>query len=156
MMNEPDCQISVAVAEDLGEILALQKLAYRSEAAIYGPDIPPLRQTIDEIRAEAHDGRILKLVVDGRIVGFVRGREREGSCLVGKLIVNPDSQRRGHGSALLRAIEAVFPNAPGSNSLPATAAPPNLRLYEKTGYKVFRRERITANLTFVFLEKQKR
>ncbi|MEN6627058.1 MAG: GNAT family N-acetyltransferase [Candidatus Sumerlaeia bacterium] len=155
-MNQPDCQIIDAIAEDLDAILALQKLAYLSEAAIYGPDIPPLRQTLDEIRDEARDGRILKLVVGGRIVGSVRGRERGGSCLVGKLIVHPDFQRRGHGAALLRAIEAAFPQCARFELFTGDRSASNLRLYENAGYKVFQRKKIADHLTFIYLEKHTR
>ena len=47
-MNKP--VIVKACLEDLQEILQLQYLAYQSEAALFGSnDIPPLKQTIDEV-----------------------------------------------------------------------------------------------------------
>ncbi len=43
--------IKIANISDLEEILKLQKLAYKSEAEIYNDySIPPLLQTIDEIK----------------------------------------------------------------------------------------------------------
>ena len=42
--------IEQASAEDAAEILALQKLAYRSEAELYDDyTIPPLTQTLEEM-----------------------------------------------------------------------------------------------------------
>ena len=39
--------------EDLQEILQLQYLSYQSEAALFGSrDIPPLKQTLDEVIAD--------------------------------------------------------------------------------------------------------
>ena len=39
--------------EDLQDILRLQYLAYQSEAALFGSkDIPPLKQTLEEVIAE--------------------------------------------------------------------------------------------------------
>mgnify|MGYP002520345010 FL=1 len=42
--------IKKAEKKDLKEILALQYLAYQSEAKLFGSmDIPPLKQTIEEV-----------------------------------------------------------------------------------------------------------
>lgn len=70
-MNKP--VIVKACLEDLQEILQLQYLAYQSEAALFGSnDIPPLKQTIDEVIEEYHKGVILKLVADNKIIGSIR------------------------------------------------------------------------------------
>lgn len=55
--------IKRAQKEDLEEILKLQYLAYQSEARLFGnKDIPPLKQTIEEIYDEFQKGAILKAV----------------------------------------------------------------------------------------------
>ncbi|MCI9566309.1 MAG: GNAT family N-acetyltransferase, partial [Eubacterium sp.] len=57
--------IKKAQKEDLEKILELQYLAYRSEAKLFGNmDIPPLKQTIEEVYDEFHKGTILKAVDD--------------------------------------------------------------------------------------------
>jgi hypothetical protein len=67
-----------AGVKDAAEILALQKLAYQSEAAIYDDyTIPPLRQTVEEMSADLQNQVVLKTVVEGRIVGSVRAYERD-------------------------------------------------------------------------------
>jgi len=66
--------ITKAELEDLKEILDLQYLAYQSEAELFGnKDIPPLKQTLDEVIEEFNSGTILKMTGDdGVIIGSVR------------------------------------------------------------------------------------
>ena len=53
--------ITKADFKDLNEILQLQYLAYQSEAELFGSkDIPPLKQTLDEVIEEYRKGIILK------------------------------------------------------------------------------------------------
>ena len=48
---------------DLSEILALQHLAYRSEAELLGNfDIPPLKQTLSDLQAEYDKKIFLKAI----------------------------------------------------------------------------------------------
>ena len=55
--------IQKAQKEDLREILELQYLAYQSEAKLFGDmDIPPLKQTIEEVYEEFAQGTFLKIV----------------------------------------------------------------------------------------------
>ena len=77
MHIEDELKISKADIEDLQEILNLQYLAYQSEAALFGSrDIPPLKQTLDEVIEEYHKGIILKLVdTDNLIIGSIRAWE---------------------------------------------------------------------------------
>ena len=73
------CNITKADLEDLKEILDLQYLAYQSEAELFGSkDIPPLKQTLDEVVDEYNSGIILKMTdPEGAIIGSVRARERD-------------------------------------------------------------------------------
>lgn len=68
-----DIIIERASIEEAEDILALQKLAYMSEAEILDDfTIPPLHQTLDKIRSE-FDGQVfLKVERENRIVGSVR------------------------------------------------------------------------------------
>ncbi|WP_242941836.1 MULTISPECIES: hypothetical protein [Pseudobutyrivibrio] len=72
-------KISRAELQDLDEILKLQYLAYQSEAALFGTDdIPPLKQTIEEVEDEYSNGIILKMHTDDNvIVGSVRAKKRK-------------------------------------------------------------------------------
>src|SRR5688572_4756877 len=99
-------EMTQAQIEDADAILVLQKLAYQSEAILYNDDtLPPLRQTLDEIRTEWASQTFLKAVDEGRIVGSVRASMNGDSCAIGRLMVHPDFQGRGIGKALMREIE---------------------------------------------------
>jgi hypothetical protein len=76
--------ITPATLADAAEILALQKLAYQTEAAIYQDyTIPPLTQTLAEITAEFQNRYCLKALAQGRIQGSVRAYLEKGTCCIG-------------------------------------------------------------------------
>lgn len=101
--------IKRAKSKDAKEILDLQKLAYESEAEIYNDyTIPPLTQTLKDIRTDFESQVFLKASVDRRIIGSVRARTRQETCLIGRLIVHPDFQNHGIGTKLMTEIERYF------------------------------------------------
>ena len=104
-------EILAADKSDLKTILELQYLAYQSEADLFGTrDIPPLKQTLEEVTEEYSKGLILKLVDDQQaIIGSVRAYENDGTVYIGKLMVHPSERGKGYGSQLLRTIEEHFP-----------------------------------------------
>lgn len=143
-----------AVQDDLQEVLALQYLAYQSEAALFGnKDIPPLKETIEELTEEFNKGTILKLVEDGKIIGSVRAYAKNGTAYIGKLMVHPDHRCKGYGTLLLNEIEKCFPDC-RFELFTSTRSEDNIRLYQKLGYIIFDRKEITDELVFVYLEKQ--
>ena len=143
-----------AVQDDLQEILALQYLAYQSEAALFGnKDIPPLKETIEELTEEFNKGTILKLVEDGKIIGSVRAYAKNGTAYIGKLMVHPDHRCKGYGTLLLTEIEKCFPDC-RFELFTSTRSEDNIRLYQKLGYLIYDRKEITDELVFVYLEKQ--
>ena len=146
--------ISKANMDDLQEILNLQYLAYQSEAALFGnKDIPPLKQTLDEVIEEYHKGIILKMVdTDNLIIGSIRAWEMKGIVYVGKLMVHPDYRHRGYGTKLLRRIEEYYPQK-RYELFTSTRSIDNIRLYQKMGYQEFDRRRVDDQLEFVYMEK---
>ena len=142
--------------KDLDEILRLQYLAYQSEAALFGTDdIPPLKQTLDEVIAEYEKGIILKLVTDDNvIIGSVRAREENKSVYIGKLMVHPDHRHKGYGTRLLTEIENYF-TCERYELFTSTRSVDNIRLYEKNGYKEYKREALNNELIFVYMQKQR-
>jgi ribosomal protein S18 acetylase RimI-like enzyme len=125
-----------ATPADLDEILALQKLAFHGEAEFYGDfDIPPMTDTIDDIREEFRTRTFLKAVVGDRIVGSVRAHEEDGTCLIGRLIVHPDFRRRGIATGLMREIESCFPGAACFELFTGHLSEGSIRLYEGLGYR---------------------
>ncbi len=143
-----------ASQDDLQEILELQHLAYQSEAALFGnKDIPPLKETIEELTEEFNKGTILKLIEDDKIIGSVRAYAKNGTAYIGKLMVHPDHRCKGYGSMLLNEIEKCFPDC-RYELFTSTRSEDNIRLYQKLGYMIFDRKEITDELVFVYLEKQ--
>lgn len=139
--------------EDLQEILQLQYLSYQSEAALFGSrDIPPLKQTLDEVIAEYNNGIVLKMTDNDVIVGSIRAKERNGTVYIGKLMVHPDYRRNGYGTKFLTEIEKYFPDK-RYELFTSTRSTDNIRLYQNLGYKMFDRKVITDELQFVYMEK---
>jgi ribosomal protein S18 acetylase RimI-like enzyme len=150
-------ELIIARAElgDATEILTLQRLAYQSEAEIYGDDrIPPLTQTLPALEEELREQVVLKALLDDRIVGSVRARVAEGTCYVGRLIVHPEVQNRGIGTRLLAEIERCFAGPTRFELFTGHRSVRNLYLYRKLGYSEFRLQRLSPKLTLVYLEKR--
>jgi GNAT superfamily N-acetyltransferase len=146
--------IEPADVRDARAILDLQKLAYQSEAALYNDyKIPPLTQTLGGITADFGDQFFLKASAEGDIIGSVRGHLQQGTCFVGRLIVHPAHQGRGIGAALMDEIEKRFPDAERFELFTGHKSADNLRLYERLGYRPFRREKVSEALELVYLEK---
>ena len=147
--------IKLSNVSDAEEILSLQKLAYRSEAEIYNDfKIPPLLQTLEEIKKDFENKFFLKAIGEGKIIGSVRAFEKEGTCFVGRLIVHPDFQNRGIGTKLINEIEKIFYTSERVELFTGDKSERNLYLYQKLGYKIFKTARMTDRTTIVFLEKQ--
>lgn len=147
--------IEQATEDDAEKILALQKLAYQSEAAIYDDySIPPLLQTLEELQGEFTGKRFLKAVTNGEIVGSVRGYENHGTCFIGRLIVHPRHQNRGIGTLLMQAMEQAYEGTPRFEVFTGHRSDRNIRLYEKLGYRIFGTETVTHRLKLVYMEKR--
>jgi ribosomal protein S18 acetylase RimI-like enzyme len=143
-----------ATVKDAAEILTLQKLAYRDEAAIYNDySIPPLIQTLEELETDFDRQLFLKATDAGRILASVRAHIEHGTCFIGRLIVHPDVQNQGIGSRLMREIEERFPQASRFELFTGDRSARNLHLYRKLGYRPCRTQQLTDRLTLVFLEK---
>jgi phosphoribosylanthranilate isomerase len=145
-----------ASIEDLLEILALQKLAYRSEAdqnKVF--TIPPMTQAAGEIAEEFGQRLFLKAILEGCIVGSVRAHlDGMRTCHIGRLIVKPEFQNRGIGTQLMKAIETQFAGAQRYELFTSERSARNIYLYQKLGYRIFRREQLNDRLNLVYLEKR--
>lgn len=124
--------------EHAGEVLTLQRAAYVPEARRYrDPELPPLTQTLDEVRAEISRPDVIGLGVwdAGRLVASVRIRIDGAVSHLGRLIVAPDRQGEGIGSDLLAACERVLPPQVAEIRLfTGSRSESTIRLYEQFGY----------------------
>jgi ech hydrogenase subunit C len=166
---------------DAPEILALQKIAYQSEAELYGDNsLPALQQTLEDLENDfermpqreatvlgargAEDSRatdsdriiFLKAVVNGKIIGSIRGYAMDGTAYLSRLNVHPYFRRRGIGRRLLDEIEHVFPQVNRFETKTGHQSKRNLYQLAKRGYKTFKTEPFTPTITWVYLQKDQR
>ncbi|SPE56500.1 NADH ubiquinone oxidoreductase 20 kDa subunit [Verrucomicrobia bacterium] len=162
---------------DAPELLALQRIAYQSEAELYGDDsLPALQQTLEELEedferrpqrevallgvrgTEAEDPAdrvvFLKAVVNGKIIGSVRGYAVDGTAYLSRMMVHPYFRRRGIGRRLLDEVEAAFPHVGRFEAKTGHQSKRNLFQLTQRGYQVFKQEPFTPAITWVYLQKQ--
>jgi ech hydrogenase subunit C len=146
-----------AEASDAPEILALQKVAYQSEAELYSDDsLPALQQTLEELQADFGRMLFLKAVVNGKIIGSVRGYALDENAYLSRVIVHPYFRRRGIGRRLLDEIEQAFPEARRFEAFTGHKSKRNLYQLHKRGYQSFKSEPFTPAITWVYLQKERR
>lgn len=66
-----------------------------------------------QLLAELHQDTVLKALEDQAIIGSVRATVSDNICQIGRLMVHPSHQGCGLGTALMQAIEALFPSVSG-------------------------------------------
>ncbi len=148
--------ISQADESDLPEILGVQKTAYQSEAEIYNdPTLPPLQQTLEQLREAFKTQIIFKAVINGKIVGSIRGYVAEGTGHISRLSVHPYFQSKGIGKKLVAALETRLAEAKRFEVFTWHKSKRNLALYGKLGYKEFKTDQLNSAVNRVYLEKVK-
>jgi ribosomal protein S18 acetylase RimI-like enzyme len=146
--------ILLATVANAAEILALQKLAYQSEAERYGDQsIPPLTQTLSEMEDDLRTQVVLKAGIDGEIVASARAYEKDGTAYIGRVIVHPRMQGRGLGKRIMAAIESRFPHARRFELFTGHLSTRNLGFYRSLGYTDFKTVALTPAIQFVYLQK---
>ncbi len=137
-MGDADLPIIPLGVDDAGELLTLQRAAYVTEAQLNDdPHLPPLVETLDEVRAELADPAIVVAGIRdrGRLIAAFRVR-RTGpdSAEVGRLAVAPDRQGEGLGSRILLAAEAEIPGIMRLTLFTGEHSERNLHIYRRHGY----------------------
>lgn len=139
---------------DLEEILSLQKLAYQSEAKLFNDyTIPPLTQTIEEIRNDYKKQLFLKALLEEKIVGSVRAYKKEGVCYIGRLFVHPKHQNRGIGKKLMVHIEDCFSEVDKYSLFTGKKSKKNIYFYESLGYNQVKEEQLNNKVRLIYFEK---
>lgn len=149
-----DVMIVKATRDDAREILALQKLAFRSEAELYDDwSISPLTQTLEDIQAQFNDHVFFKAIIGSQIVGSVRARLEEDTCHVGRLMVHPEWQRGGIGTRLMREVESRFSQARQFEVFTGSKSEGNIRFYTRLGYEPCVSLAVSPRMTLLYLRK---
>jgi len=148
--------IQRATAADLPELLAIQKIAYQSEAEIYGDTtLPALRQTLAELTTDFGRMVFLKGIVSGKTVASVRGYDDgQGTVHILRLCLLPYFRGKRLGRRLMAAIEAEFPGAKRFELFTGHRSAANIHIYTQMGYKQFKTEPFNGNIEWVYMEKK--
>jgi ech hydrogenase subunit C len=142
---------------DVPEILALQKVSYQSEAEIYGDDsLPALQQNLDDLAGDFDKKVFFKAVVNGKIIGAVRGYAEGETAHILRLIVHPYFRGRGVGSKLVGEIEHSFgPSVKRFEAFTGHNSKRNIYVYGKLGYKTFKTEPFSNTIQWVYMQKDR-
>jgi len=146
-----------AEKSDAPEIMALQKNAGQCEAEIYNNEnLPALQQTLGELQNDFDGAVFIKAVVNGKIIGSVRGQASNGSALVSGISVHPYFKRRDIGRRLVDEIEKAFPDAKRFEAFTGRPNTHGLQLLGQAGYQEFKTEPFTPAITWVYLQKERK
>lgn len=155
-MSEPEIRIEPVGDESAGELLTLRRAAFVTEAQTYDdPHIPPLTQTLGELRADlAAEGVVtLGAWLGHRLVGSVRVEIEDGKATLGRLAVAPDLQGKGIGTQMMFA---VLPHLPDEVSeiwvFTGKDSKQNLSMYASQGYE-HQYDQATGDLTYAYLRR---
>jgi tRNA (guanine37-N1)-methyltransferase len=141
-----ELDVRLATPADAAELLVLQRACWAPEGLASGDwVVPPLAETLDEVRAAVGAWRTYAVRTAsrggglGRLVASVRGRVRPGDPAVwetARLMVAPDLQGRGLGRELLALSEAAAPPSVTTYWLTTgVVAAQNQRFYRRAGYR---------------------
>ena len=130
-------EILPAKLDDAAKIHEIQMRAFSEEGRLSGTEqIPPLMETAEAIKELIRTQTVLIAKEGDTIIGSARGIRNGESCTIRGVLVEPAHQGRGLGSALLRAIEAQFPDVARFELTTNTLVPGNVGFYERRGYRV--------------------
>lgn len=147
--------ISLACADEAGQLLTLQRAAFTSQARIYrDPEMAALTQTLAELVAEMATATTLKATLGHRLVGSVRVHLDGSVVRIFRLVVAPDMQGLGIGSHLLDAAEQHHcPPACSAELFTGHLSAANLAMYARRGYHEQRRQPLREGVVRVHMAK---
>ena len=129
--------LRAAVPADAGEVLTLQRACWVTEAQANGDaGIPPLVETLADVRQGLTEHTTWVLRAGHRLVGAVRARLEQDTWQIGRLMVAPDLQGRGLGGRLLAHAEAQAPGGTRRYAIfTGVGSRANLAWYRRAGYR---------------------
>lgn len=143
--------------KEAAAVLELQKAAYITEAKLYNQyDMPPLTQTLTNIRKEFSNHIFLGSYIDEVLAGTVRARMLDNeTCYVRRLAVYEKHRSVGIGRALMNAIENEFPKAKYYKLETGYKSDNNIIFYHSLGYREYSRERVSDKVILIYMKKEK-
>ncbi|HEY9173530.1 MAG TPA: GNAT family N-acetyltransferase [Verrucomicrobiae bacterium] len=95
----------------------------------------------------------LKAVVNGKIIGSIRGWGTDETVFLWRQLVHPYFRGRGIGRRLLEEIMKAYPTAKRFQARTGHKSERNLYQLRKLGFKEYKTEPLTPNINWVYLEK---
>jgi len=142
--------------EHAGELLTLRRAAFVTEAQTYDdPFIPPLTQTLDELRADLEAEGVITLGAwDGaRLVGSVRVELEGSKATLGRLAVAPDRQGEGIGTQMMLTVAPMLPDETEEIWVfTGRDSKQNLAMYQNQGYE-HQFDETVGDLTYAYLRR---
>ena len=127
--------IRPATEADFSALLQVQQTAFGEYTNVYQVS-GWTTETLDSLRQDAKEKRILVAETKGVVVGSVRSWTVAGVCIIRLLSVSPAYQKQGVGKALIREIERVTTDAHKFYACTMLRTARNIHLFSSLGYKV--------------------
>ena len=155
-MSTPEVRIDIVGDNAAGELLTVRRAAFVSEAQLYDdPNIPPLTQTLEELRADLANPEVVTLGawIGHRLVGSIRVGVEGTKATLGRLAVVPDLQGKGIGTQLLLAVPGhLRPDTSEVWVFTGQDSLQNLAMYAKHVYE-HQYDQAAGDLTYAYLRK---
>src|SRR5262249_5471655 len=97
----------------------------------------------------------LKAIVNGKIIGSVRGYSQGETAYLPPVVGHPNFRRRWIRRRLLDEIERQSPGVARFEAKPGHQSKRTLHQLNKRGYEVFKTEPFTPRITWVYLQKKR-
>lgn len=155
-MTDDELDIRPVTDEDAGELLTLRRAAFVAEAQLIGDvNIPPLTQTLDELREDLARPDVVTLGAwaGHRLVASIRVLSEGTKATLGRFAVAPDLQGHGIGTQLLNEIVTHLPD--GTQEVwifTSRDSLQNIAMYTRRGYE-YQHDQTAGDLTYAYLRK---
>jgi predicted N-acetyltransferase YhbS len=126
--------IRPATEADFTTLLRVQQAAFGEYANLYEVSAWTT-ETLDSLKQDAKEKRILVAEEEEAVIGSVRFWTVAGVCVIRLLSVNPAHQRRGVGKALIQEIERVTTDAHKFYACTMLRTARNIQFFLNLGYK---------------------
>ena len=147
-------KMKLVTAEDLPELLELQRKAYAHDfAGRDWHDDSPLEETLEHLAEEFRRCTIYKVQnAEGEIIGSIRGSVSHGSLWMGRLMVHPHYQGQGIAKFMIAQMQQSVPHVREWFwvCLQVTRL---YNFYLRQGFRPTRILNENPNLTWIYMEK---
>ena len=135
---------------DIDFILKLKELCFKWYIEIiYGWDIKTQREkTIHELDKHINDMRIIKL--ENKDIGVTTFYEKEGTYVVGLIIIHPDYQNKGIATNVINEYINIAKNENKRIIIKTYKKNPARKLYKRLGFELYKEDETHVHMYIDF------